>query len=87
MSERVLVADDDRRIMAKREQQAGGAVSQATQEADRRDGAKQGKSDRMPTPEEERIADQLGKPDKKVAENYEEAIELGADVKGEGQID
>ena len=73
--------------MARREPQVGGAVSEATQEADRRDGEKQGKADRMPTPEEERVADKLGKPDKKVAENYEEAIELGADVKGEGQID
>jgi len=41
----------------------------------------------MPTPEEERLADKLGKPDDQVAANYKEAIELGADVKGEGQID
>jgi len=41
----------------------------------------------MPTAEEERAAEKLGKPDKSVAENYEEAMELGADVKGEGQID
>jgi hypothetical protein len=67
--------------------EAGGAISEETREADRRDSAKQGKADRMPTPEEEREADKLGKPDDDVAANYKEAIELGADVKGEGQID
>lgn len=67
--------------------EAGGAISEETREADRRDSAKQGKADRMPTPEEERLADKLGKPDDQVAANYKEAIELGADVKGEGQID
>jgi hypothetical protein len=67
--------------------EAGGAISEETREADRRDSAKQGKADRMPTPEEERLADKLGKPDDDVAANYKEAIELGADVKGEGQID
>ncbi|MEO5841176.1 MAG: hypothetical protein ABIQ73_13290 [Acidimicrobiales bacterium] len=65
---------------------AGGAVSEETREADRRDSAKQGKADRMPTPEEERLADELGAPDADVAANYKEAIELGADVKGEGEI-
>ena len=73
--------------MAKPENQAGGAVSEETREADRRDGKKQGKADRMPTPEEERAADELGEPDDDVAASYKEAIELGADVKGEGQID
>ena len=41
----------------------------------------------MPTPEEEREAEKLGKPDADVAANYKEAMEIGADVKGEGQID
>jgi hypothetical protein len=71
----------------KPETETGAAVSEATKEADRHDSAKQGAADRMPTPDEERAADKLGKPDKSVAANYEEAIELGADVKGEGQID
>ena len=62
-------------------------MSEATKESDRRDSAKQGVADRMPTADEERAAEKLGKPDKTVAENYEEAMELGADVKGEGQID
>ena len=73
--------------MAKPKAEAGGAVSEATHEADARDSKKQGKADRMPTPEEERAADKLGKPDDDVAANYKEAIEMGANVKGEGQID
>ncbi len=73
--------------MAKPKAEAGGAVSEATHDADRRDGTKQGKPDRMPTPEEERAADDLGATDDKVAANYKESIEIGADVKGEGQID
>ena len=73
--------------MAKEKAETGGAVSAATREADERDSAKQGKADRMPTPEEEREAEKLGKPDADVAANYKEAMEIGADVKGEGQID
>ena len=72
--------------MAEREPKAGGAVSEETREVDRRDGAKQGKADRMPTPDEERAADKL-ELDDDVAKNYKEAIETGANVKGEGQID
>jgi hypothetical protein len=72
--------------MAAREQEAGGAVSEETREVDRSDGAKQGKADRMPTPDEERVADEL-ELDDDVAKNYKEAIETGANVKGEGQID
>ena len=73
--------------MATPEQEASGAVSEATRDADRRDSDKQGKADRMPTPAEEREAEKLGKPDPEVSANYKEAIEIGADVKGEGQID
>jgi hypothetical protein len=72
--------------MATPEQEASGAVSEATRDADRRDSAKQGRADRMPTPDEEREADKL-EVDDKVAANNKEAIEIGADVKGEGQID
>ena len=72
--------------MAAREPETGGAVSEETREVDRRDGAKQGKADRMPTPDEERVADKL-ELDDDVAKNYKEAIETGANVKGEGQID
>ena len=72
--------------MATPEQEASGAVSEATRDADRRDSAKQGRADRMPTPEEEREADKL-ELDDEVAANYKEAIEIGADVKGEGRVD
>jgi hypothetical protein len=72
--------------MSARESEAGGAVSEETHEVDRRDGTKQGKADRMPTPDEERAADKL-ELDDDVAKNYKEAIETGANVKGEGQID
>ena len=72
--------------MAAREPEAG-AVSEATHEADRRDGAKQGKADRMPTAAEEKEAEKLGRPDKDVAANYKESMEIGAEVKGEGQIE
>lgn len=72
--------------MSSREPESGGAVSEATRAVDRRDGAQQGKADRMPTPDEERAADEL-ELDDEVAKNYKEAIETGANVKGEGQID
>ena len=72
--------------MSTREPEIGAAVSEATHQADRRDSAKQGKADRMPTRAEEEAAEKLGKPDEEVAANYKEAIEIGADVKGEGQI-
>ena len=73
--------------MATPDTEAGGAVSEATHAADRRDGAKQGTADRMPTPAEERAAEELGAPDDGVATSYKESIEIGANVKGEGQID
>ncbi len=47
------------------------------------------KPDRPPTEAEERAAEAAAKDVDldKVAENYEEMIEVGADVEGEGQID
>jgi hypothetical protein len=44
-------------------------------------------SDRAPTPEEEWAADANPPIPAESAQAYEEAIELGAAVKGEGQID
>jgi hypothetical protein len=73
-------------MMTARDAEVGGAVSDATKEADRRDSNKHGKADRMPTPDEERTADELDL-DEDVAKNYKEAIETGANVKGEGRID
>ncbi|MFN8051006.1 MAG: hypothetical protein U0Q22_06200 [Acidimicrobiales bacterium] len=44
-------------------------------------------ADRQPTPDEERRAEELadGVPDS-VGEHYEEMIDIGANVKGEGEI-
>ncbi len=56
-----------------------------TIKADRADAAAAHEADRMPTPDEERIADEL-ELDPGVAQAYEEANERGASVKGEGEI-
>jgi hypothetical protein len=55
-----------------------------TVDADRTDAESQHHADRMPTPEEEAAAPTAADP--KTATAYEEAIERGADVKGEGEI-
>lgn len=57
----------------------------STVQADRRDAATGHQADRMPTPEEERRADEQPL-DPEVAEAYEAALERGASVEGEGQI-
>jgi hypothetical protein len=61
------------------------AVDTATQEFDEEDAQASHRADRMPTAEEERVADGL-ELDPDVAESYKEAIERGANVKGEGEI-
>lgn len=61
------------------------AVDAATHEFDQEDAQASHGADRMPTPEEERIADGL-ELDPDVAESYKEAVERGANVKGEGKI-
>ena len=60
-------------------------TDEATRQVDEEDARAAHRADRMPTPEEERIADDL-ELDPDVAEAYEDAIERGANVKGEGQI-
>ena len=61
------------------------ATTPDTVEADEIDAGAAHRADRMPTPAEEAAADgnQL---DPDVAEAYEEAMERGANVKGEGEI-
>lgn len=44
-------------------------------------------SDREPTAEEEAAAERAPDLDPSVAENYEHQAELGANIKGEGQVD
>jgi len=61
-------------------------VTQATREAEKHDEAiRQGQSDRPPTAEEERLAEQ-NELDPEVAKNYAEQAKRGANAKGEGRI-
>ena len=62
-------------------------LSDATHEADRRDAEVHAHADRMPTPEEERIAESLPPVDPDVIAHEEEMAERGANQKGEGRID
>ncbi len=59
--------------------------SDETAAADQADAAAAHEPDRMPTPEEEEIADSL-ELDPKVAEAYKDQAERGAQQKGEGRI-
>jgi hypothetical protein len=61
-------------------------LSDATHEADRRDAMKHAEADRMPTPEEEELAEQQTLDPETVAHEKEMA-ERGAHQKGEGRID
>ncbi|MHB8671243.1 MAG: hypothetical protein ACYDAD_11940 [Acidimicrobiales bacterium] len=60
-------------------------VSGATRQADRRDAEVTGHADRPPTAEEEALAEDQ-ELDAAAARSYKEAIERGADQKGEGRI-
>jgi hypothetical protein len=60
-------------------------VSDATRDADRRDAEKAHEPDRMPTDEEERLAEEHDV-DPEAAEHYEEMAERGADQQGEGRV-
>ena len=51
-----------------------------------RDARRQPGADRMPTPEEEQLAEQQEMPPG-TAEHYEEMARIGANQKGEGRID
>ena len=61
------------------------ATSPETVAADEADAQAAHRADRMPTPEEEAAAERT-ELDPAVAEAYEDAIERGANVKGEGEI-
>ena len=54
---------------------------------DERDARAEHRADRAPTPEEEQAADRNPSVPPESSQAYTEAIERGADVKGEGQID
>jgi hypothetical protein len=54
---------------------------------DERDAKAAHRADRAPTPEEEREAERNPEVSPESRKAYEEAIERGADVEGEGKID
>lgn len=64
-----------------------GTVTQPTVDEDERDARAAHRADRPPTPEEEALADGHDEVAPESATAYKEAIERGARVKGEGQID
>ncbi len=57
----------------------------ATEDAEEADEKAAHVADRAPTPEEEEAAEQ-GELGQSVAEHHKEAIETGAEVRGEGEI-
>ena len=60
-------------------------VTEETRQAEAAEADDKPHADRMPTEEEERIADQHDL-DPAVAESYKKAAETGANAKGEGRI-
>jgi len=64
-----------------------GQVTDKTVEADEHDAQAKHRADRPPTPEEQAAADRSPELSPESAKAYEEAIERGADISGEGQID
>ncbi len=54
---------------------------------DERDAQAEHRADRAPTPEEEQAADANPAVPPETSQAYTEAIERGADIKGEGQVD
>jgi hypothetical protein len=56
-----------------------------TRDAERAEAEVHSGADRMPTPDEEKVADSLDV-DPEVAENYEEMAERGANQQGEGRV-
>lgn len=61
-------------------------VSESTRSAEADDEKVESNPDRQPTPEEEAAAERADDLDPSVAENYEHQAELGANVKGEGEV-
>jgi hypothetical protein len=60
--------------------------SETTRHAEEADALVHAHPDDPPTKDEEDAAERGGEPDAKVAESYKEALERGADQKGEGRI-
>lgn len=62
-------------------------VSDATRQEEQREATAGVDAGRAPTADEEAAAERNAEVDPAVAKNYEESVERGANVKGEGQID
>jgi hypothetical protein len=60
--------------------------SSTTRETEEADAQVHATADRLPTADEEEAAERAGKPDADVEQNYEEAMERGANQKGEGRL-
>jgi hypothetical protein len=60
--------------------------SDTTQSAEEDDARVHSAPDRMPTPDEEAAAERAGESRPEVAEQYEEAMERGAEQEGEGRL-
>jgi hypothetical protein len=61
--------------------------TEATRQADEAGALARHEADRSPTDDEERVADGQEDLDPAVSEHFEEMNRLGADVKGEGEIE
>lgn len=61
-------------------------ITQATKDAEHADAKAEHGAPQVPTPEEAAAADSNGPTDPKVKETYEEYLETGAEVKGEGKL-
>lgn len=61
-------------------------ITEETRDAERNEADTTGHADRPPTDDEAKMAEKHDDVDDSVAEAYEEAIETGANVKGEGEI-
>lgn len=63
-------------------------LDRATEAAEEADAGAAHHADRMPTPDEERVAEDVADDvDPSVAEHYREMTELGARARGEGRIE
>lgn len=60
--------------------------SKSTREAEAEDALVEPHSDDLPTRDEEEAAERAGEADEEAARSYKEALERGANQKGEGRI-
>jgi hypothetical protein len=61
-------------------------ITDATKEAERRDGKAQHGAPQVPTADEAAAADRIGGASEQTKESYEEYLDTAKDAKGEGRI-